>query len=386
MSSIRDVAAAAGVSRMTVSNVINGRHHKASQATIERVLQAIDELDYVPDAPARSLAANRSRMIGLVVHHPDEKRPLLENPHDALLLGAIEHAVSSAGFSFISASSPDVVATVRLLGSWRTDGLIVYGSVADEINELQRTQPRPLVFLDNYSHQPDVQVVGVDDVGGGLAAGRHLIALGHRRIAFAGALHSGLGVVGHRLQGLEQAAEEVGSGGEGPVRESEEDPVGESVEDPVGEPVSVLTVEADHHPLAPARVVQELLSLPDPPTAIVASSDVLAAEILGELRDRGVDVPGAISVVGFDDTAVARWVRPQLTTVAQDVRGKGRAAVSLLMELIEGADVGSRADVGSGSDGRIPGASGTSRSVGPGDWPHRMPMQLAIRDSTAPPP
>ena len=77
MSSLREVAAVAGVSRMTVSNVINGHHHKVSAATIARVRQVIADLEYVPDAQARSLAANRSRMIGMVIHHPDERRDSL---------------------------------------------------------------------------------------------------------------------------------------------------------------------------------------------------------------------------------------------------------------------------------------------------------------------
>ena len=132
MSSLREVAAVAGVSRMTVSNVINGHHNKVSAATIARVRQVIADLEYVPDAQARSLAANRSRMIGMVIHHPDERRDLLENPHDAILLGAVERAATAHGFSLITASSADVVTTASAVGSWRTDGLIVYGSVADE--------------------------------------------------------------------------------------------------------------------------------------------------------------------------------------------------------------------------------------------------------------
>lgn len=338
MSSLRDVAAAAGVSRMTVSNVINGHHHKVSQATIARVRRAVSDLDYVPDAQARSLAADRSRMIGLVIHHPDEHRELLENPHDAILVGAVEHAVSAAGFSFITASSADVVATARTVGSWRIDGLIVYGSVADEINELERTQARPLVFLDNYSRDKRVQVVGVDDHQGGRVAGEHLLGLGHRRLAFAGPLSSPDGVVGHRLAGLRAATASTSQ----------------------AEIVQVL--QADHEPQSAARVVDELLSGDGEPTGVVAASDVLATEIVGELLDRGVDVPGRISVVGFDNTAICSWMRPQLTSVAQDIPAKAAAAVDLLIHLI-----------GRGAAGGEAPPSG------------RLPMKLVPRQSTAPP-
>ncbi len=339
MSSLRDVAAAAGVSRMTVSNVINGHHHKVSAATIARVRQAIADLDYVPDAQARSLAANRSRMIGLVVHHPDERRGLLENPHDAILVGAVERAVTAAGFSLITASSADVVATARTVGSWRTDGLIVYGSVADEINELERTQARPLVFLDNYSRDAQVHVVGVDDHQGGMAAGRHLIELGHRHLAFAGPLGPSEGVVARRLAGLKAATAAA----------------------PHVDVAQVLSV--DHEPRSAARVVDQLLSGRTAATAVVAASDVLATEIVGELLDRGVDVPGRVSVLGFDDTPVCRWIRPQLTSVAQDIPAKAVAAVELLVRLIE--------DAGSGTT--VPA-------------PPRLPMSLVPRRSTAPPP
>lgn len=338
MGSLREVAASAGVSRMTVSNVINGHYHKVSTATITRVRQAIAELEYVPDAQARSLAANRSRMIGLVIHHPDERRDLLENPHDAILVGAVERAVSAAGFSLITASSADVVTTARTVGAWRTGGLIIYGSVADEINELERTQGRPLVFLDNYSRDEWVHVVGVDDRQGGAVAGEHLIALGHRRLAFAGPLASPDGVVARRLAGLRSAAASA----------------------PHVEIVQAL--EANHEPRSAALVVEQLLSEPSRPSAVIAASDTLAGELVGELLDRGVDVPGQVSVVGFDDTAVSRWMRPQLTSVAQDIPAKASTAVELLIRLIDGE---------------------TDEEVGS---PARLPMTLVPRQSTAPPP
>lgn len=344
MSSIRDVAAAAGVSRMTVSNVINGRHHKASAATVARVLQAIEELDYVPDAPARSLAAKRSRMIGLVMHHPDSSRALLENPHDALLMGAVGQAVTWAGFSFIPTASKDVVRAAKRLTSWRVDGLIVYGSVADEINDLTRNHPRPMVFLDNYSRGSDIPVVGMDDVGGGLSVGRHLIELGHRVIAFAGPLTATQGVVAHRYEGVQHAALEPGDAGR------------------------LVAVHADHHPASIARAVTEILEHPDRPTAVVASSDVIAAEILGELLDRGIDVPGQISVAGFDDSPVARWVRPRLTSVSQDIEAKAKAAVAMVTRLIDG------------NTGREPHTDARPTLV------ERLPMHLVVRESTGPAP
>lgn len=340
MSSIRDVAAAAGVSRMTVSNVINGRHHKASAETVARVLRAIEELDYVPDAPARSLAANRSRMIGLVLHHPGQSRALLENPHDALLLGAVGRAVIDADFSFIPQASADVVRSARRLGSWRIDGLIVYGSVADEINELQRTHPRPLVFLDNYSQGAEVPVVGVDDEAGGRAAGRHLHDLGHRVVAFAGPLGTTLGVVAHRLRGVREAIE-------GPAVTDE------------NSPGRVVPVHVDHHEGSAAQAVSTILQHPDRPTAVVASSDVAAAEILGELADRGIEVPGRMSVIGFDDSPITRWVRPQLTSVGQDIAAKADAAVEMVLGMLESS-------------------AGTHHV--------RLPMELVVRQSTGPAP
>lgn len=336
MSSLRDVAAAAGVSRMTVSNVINGNHRKVSAATVDRVLQVISALEYVPDAPARSLAGHRSRMIGLVVHHPDERRPLLENPHDAILVGAVERAVSSAGLSFITSSSADVVATARALGSWRVDGLIVYGSVADEINELQRTQARPMVFLDNYSRDAGVRTVGVDDRQGGKAAGEHLTDLGHRRLVVAGPLRSQDGVVAERLAGVRAAAAAAGA-------------------------EVVQAIDVDHGSSSAAVVMDRVLSDQRHPTAVVAASDVLAAEILGDAIDRGLDLPGRLSVVGFDDTALARWVRPQLTTVSHDIPAKAAAAVDLLLQLI---DADQEEEVAA---------------------PARLPMTLVARRSTARP-
>lgn len=324
----------------------------------------------MPDAPARSLTGNRSRMIGLVIHHPDETRALLKNPHDALLLGAVGRSVAAAGFSFIPAVSADVVSAARRLGSWRVDGLIVYGSVADEVNDLQRTHPRPLVFLDNYSRDQNVPIVGTDDVDGGLQAGRHLTGLGHRAIAFVGPLRAGsCGVVAHRFGGLQRAVGEVGEAGVA-VQEAGYG-VGPASGQrawqgtPAAHPPQLVPIEADHHPGSAARAVEQILSDPSRPTAIVASSDVLAAEILGELLDRGIAVPRDMSVVGFDDRPLARWVRPQLTTIGQDVKAKAAAAVDMVVRMIDQEN--------------IAGAHGALRV-------QRLPMRLVVRDSTGPAP
>ncbi|MGP5292163.1 LacI family DNA-binding transcriptional regulator [Brachybacterium tyrofermentans] len=313
MATIREVAEAAGVSRMTVSNVINGRQGKVSARTVERVEAVIAATGYVPDESARALSSRSSRIIALLMHHRPGPEVHLANPHDAIFVGSVERAVTAAGFTFIMASAEDVVATARTLGAWRVDGLIVLGSVADEVNDLVAGTDRPVVFVDNYSQDPEVLLVGIDDELGGHLAGAHLITAGHREVAFAGPFGATVGVVEHRLRGLRSAVAQAG------------------VEEPAR-----CVIDVGNGPGDAAHAVAALLAAEPRPTAVLAASDVLAIGLMGQLSDHAIRVPEDMSVIGFDDVPLSALVRPALTTVRQDIAAKGNSAVANVVGRIRG--------------------------------------------------
>lgn len=311
MVGLRDVAARTGVSLMTVSNVVNNRRDKVSHETFERVREAIDELDYVPNAQARSLSAGRTHMIGMIMRNPTGPGSGLRNPHDSLLLAAVEREANRAGLSFVLSMRDDVVEAARDMSSWQIDGLIVHGSVAEEVDTLLRRSSKPIVFIDNYSHTEGLENIGVADEDGGRLLGRHLGEHGHRRILFAGPVHATGGVVGHRLAGVRAGLKE-GAGEEACE-------------------VRTVDVGADEEDVR--AVVDEVRV--SGATAVVAYGDLLGVPLVPALQDAGLRVPEDVSVAGFDDSEACTWVRPRLSSVHQDIVQKGREAVARLRSLIE---------------------------------------------------
>jgi LacI family transcriptional regulator len=335
MATMRDVARAAGVSPMTVSNVLHGRSARVSPSTVRAVEDAIARLGYVPNGVARALSARASGIVALVYPSGDEDAPALANPHDSVLVGEIERAVGRSGRHLMIHGSADVLTTTANLRTWSVDGALFLGVFADQVDELRAHADIPLVFVDTDA--PGAASVGVDDRLGGWLAGAHLTGLGHRAHAFVGPDASVTGVVQERHAGWSAALREHGL-------------------DLAAMPVLRVT---DATFEAGRAAAERLLALPEPPTAVFCTADVLAVGLMAGLADAGVRVPRDVSVVGFDDTPECRYVSPALTTVRQDVRAKGRTAVELLHRLVTG-------------DAATP-----SRTV--------LPVELVERDSTAPP-
>ena len=308
MTTLRDIAQRAGVSAMTVSNVINGRHRKVSQETIERVRAIIDELGFEPEASARVLKSRRSKIIALI--YPSEPEPLA-NQHDAAFVGAVEREVSGRERHLMVWSAKDVAWTAANLRSWRVDGAICYGTVGGEVDELNERVGVPIVFVDNYSRSPEVRRVGVDDYRGGLLAARHLLDAGHRTLGFVGPLQHDVGVVRERYRGFRAAI------------------------DAAGEPADEVRFERNPRFEDGRRLAIELSTTPDRPTGLFATADILAVGLLNGFRRTGVDVPGQVSLIGFDDIPEAGHVLPELTTIRQDVGEKARVAVESLLGLME---------------------------------------------------
>jgi LacI family transcriptional regulator len=304
---MRDVARAAGVSPMTVSNVLNGRRGRVSPATVSLVEDAIARLGYVPDGAARALSARSSGIVALVYRGGGD-RPALANPHDSELVGEVERWVSRSGRHLMIHAAEDVVTTAGNLRTWNVDGAILLGVLAPQDAELRRLSGVPMVLVDTADDA--FATVGVDDVGGGRLAGDHLAGLGHRRTAFVGPDPGTGGVIADRYRGWRAALTAHGVGDDLVLRT----------------PTSSFEAGLD----AAAR----LLAAPELPTAVFCTADILAIGLLKGLLGAGVRVPEDVSVVGFDDLPECRHLTPTLTTVRQDVRAKGRSAVDLLTQVM----------------------------------------------------
>ena len=309
MTTMRDIAREAGVSAMTVSNVINGREHKVSAVTRERVLAIIAKHNFVLDAAASTLSSKRSDIVALV--YPTSPEPLA-NQHDAAFVGAVEHHVRETGRHLMIWAAKDVVQTGANLRTWRVDGAIFYGTLGGEVDNLDEKLEIPIVFVDNYSKSPRVNRVGIDDYRGGYLAARHLIDNGHRRLGFVGPLDARVGVVRERLRGFLAGAGDAG-----------------------------VEVDNDHVYDTTARFqaghdrATELSTDRQRPTGLFATADILAIGLLNGFLKNDVEVPGQVSLIGFDDIPEASHVLPALTTIRQDVGAKARAAVERLAGLID---------------------------------------------------
>jgi LacI family transcriptional regulator len=302
---IRDVAARSGVSIATVSRVFNGSP-RVSEATRARVLARARELNYVPNAAARTLVRQRSQLLGVVLDtgdHPDVAHPFFQE-----VLAGLKSAVGEHDYDLLLFAKEQHAYVDRALHH-RVDGLLLL-SVHPHGPELERLLATrlPAVAVDLEIVGPRAGFVASDDAGGGRAAARHLRDRGHTRTAtVTGPLDRSSSA--QRLAGFREELPET------------------------------LVAEGDFYGESGYAAAQRLLALAEPPTAIFAASDLMALGVLQAARDRGLRVPHDLAVVGFDDVALAAAADPPLTTVRQDKRGLGAAAGEAVVASIESPDV-----------------------------------------------
>ena len=307
---ITDVAARSGVSSATVSRVLQGSP-RVSPAALERVQAAIAELGYRPSGVARSLRRQQTGTLGLIVTN-------INNPFYPEIVRGAEDAAQRMGASIIlcnAAEDPErEIAYLDLLLERRVDGVIVAaGGLTKRHEDFLSAFPAPLVLINADLPGGQVPAVLSDDEAGGRAAADHLLELGHTRLIHI----SGPAVreaVSLRLDGVRAAIATSGRG------------------------VTLEVVEGDGYQAGglAARQVAECLQ---PPYAIIAHNDVTAVGAMHALFELGIRVPDEVSVVGFDDIALAAFTNPALTTVAQDKYAMGRLAVETIARLRSGEAV-----------------------------------------------
>ncbi len=301
---IMDVAREAGVSYATVSRVGNNKEYVKSD-TRERVLKAITSLGYVVNQQARSLAGGRSYAVGLLVRD-------LGSSYMGEIVKGIDDALSAAQYNLMLYTTHRRKIKERIyvnnLIQGMTDGLLLVlpENLEAYLETLDQTH-FPYVLIDHQGLDERTPVVITTNWQGGYDATRYLIELGHRRIGFITGMLDMLSSQ-DRLSGYQAALRDHGL----PV-------------DPQ------LVYEGTFYQPGGYSGAQSLLGLPEPPTAIFASNDVMAFGVMEAVRDAGLRIPSDISVIGFDNIAQASQVAPPLTTVAQPLEQLGREAVRMLL-------------------------------------------------------
>ncbi len=335
---ILDVAAAAGVSKSTVSNVVRGVDDVAD-ATRERVLQVMRRLNYKPNAIARQFAQQRTTMLGVLVGD-------LDNPYYAQMARVVERQAFRRGYTAmfcnIEGEEDIAVAGVEALLEHRIAGVVFLAFIArtPQLEESLRRADVPIVFLGLSEDWGDS--VGPQDAEGAKLAVQHLLGLGHRRIGYVRTPLVERSGDGARYAGYRSAMRQAGA------------PATPAIQWEPG---------AQHVRLGRrAMPLAELLGADGDqpaPTALFVSNDIGAIAMMEACEAAGVRVPGELSIVGFDDIAIAGLGRISLTTVAQPLEFQAETAVHLLLDRI--------------AQPRL-----RPRHVS-------VPVELRVRSSTAPP-
>ncbi|MGZ4595875.1 MAG: LacI family DNA-binding transcriptional regulator [Actinomycetes bacterium] len=347
---LQTVADRVGVSRMTVSNAFS-KPDQLSAALRTRILAAADELGYVgPDPAARALARGTSGAVGVLL--TESLTYAFTDEVATGFLGAIadELAPTGVALTLLSTSQREDLVPARDVA---VDGALVYSCDGDSsaLAWLIR-RGLPLVFVDQ-NPAPGIPSVNVDDRPGARAAAAHLVALGHRRIA----------IVSKGMAGPFGVVVDADVEPEGEHHVSRQRMLGwlDALHD-AGIRPSV--VRLPHSSEDEAYDAALLLLRTSEPTAILCFSDVMANGVVRAAEASGLTVPDDLSVVGFDDSPLARRMRPNLTTVRQPIEEKGRAAAAALTAAIKRS--------------RSTMAKGRARHL-------LLPTELVVRDSTAPP-
>ena len=328
---MRDVARAAGVSVNTVSRALAGKPD-VSPETRARVLEVAERLGYRPNKLAQGLRSNKTFTIGVIVTD-------IANPFFAELVKGVEEAARQNGYSIIledTSESPEQEArAIEVMLSQRVDGLLLtpVQSQVEVVKEVLKSKI-PLVLMGRYFPDLEAPYVVSDDFQGAILATEHLIELGHRDIAHvAGPLH--ISSAQDRLSGYRQALQEHGI----PARE--------------GFVLAGAVTLRDGY-----EAGRELLKLDPLPTAVFAYSDLVAIGLMQALMEEEVEIPGDVSLVGYDGIEFSAYTKVPLTTVRIPKRTLGQQAVEMLLKILR--------------DGYLPDKCG-----------QKLQVELVVRSSTS---
>ncbi len=328
---IEDVAQAAGVSTATVSRVLS-KPDVVSAATRERVMSAVRQLDYQPDAAARALASGRTHTVGCVI-------PTLDHAIFARSTQALQTALARAGYQLLVASHEyDPAAefdVVRVLMQRGVDALVLVGTDHTAgLWKALRAWGKPALLT--WSCDPRLPSIGFDNEAAGRMGTQHLLALGHRRVGVISGLTAHNDRARSRIEGVRQALAQAG------LKLSP----------------SLLTQQVFN--LNGGRIgLRTLMAAPQPPTAIFCGNDLLATGALLEAQRMGVQVPGQLSLCGIDNHELAEAINPGLTTINLPTQDLGRITAKAVLSALAGEAIAAQS---------------------------LLPFELVTRGSTAAPP
>ncbi|HEY1212553.1 MAG TPA: LacI family DNA-binding transcriptional regulator [Bryobacteraceae bacterium] len=305
--SIKDIAHLAGVSHSTVSRALRDSP-LISQKTAERIRKIAEQEGYNPSAVARGLVTNRTEAIGVVVTS-------IADPFNGEVVAGIEELANEHGYTVVLATSQAdparEMAVVRSFQGRRVDGILVASSRVGALHEPLLSELHiPIVLLNNQHPSVFAHSVRFDNESGAYEATRHLVELGHTRIAYLGdefGLHSDA----ERYEGFCKMMAEAGL----PVDQR-------------------LVKRANGKPEGAREAARQMLTGANMPSAIFCYNDMSALGVLFEASLHGIRVPEDMSVVGFDDIFFSSYLRPALTTVRQPMKDLGRRAMQLLLALL----------------------------------------------------
>ena len=315
MTSIRDVARRAEVSTATVSHVLNVTRYVSPELT-QRVMAVVAEVNYQPDAVARSLRRRETLTVGLLI-------PSLEIPFFASVAYYMERAAFERGYNLILCNSnwqdDEERHLLQDLVARRVDGLICISATMQPPDIFPVLEAGvPVVMFEREMAGLDLDAVGIDNRRGAYRATEHLLELGHQRIGII--LGKRISTVSDdRLEGFCEAMGNAGLHAEPALR-----------------------FRGDYLPETGRRAVDYFLGLPERPTAIFAFNDLMAIGVLQALAERCIRVPHEIAVLGFDGIPLTQYTIPALTTMCQPLPEMGQMAVELLLQRMRGVTEAAR--------------------------------------------
>jgi len=343
---LRDVAAEAGVSIGTASNAFN-RPDLISEGLRDRVFEAASRLGYGgPDPAARRLRTGRTGAIGLIF--TDRLPYAFDDEAAVLFLRGLADALENSGAGLLLIpTSPTREEGSRVVQGAAVDGFIVFSTpTGDPRLEAALARGLPTITVDQPRDVP-TPFIGIDDRAGAVAAGRHVVELGHRRVAVISFPEYARD---DRTLPVDVSRERLAGYRAG---------LGEAFDPDLG-----LTAYTNH-PQAGKRLLAELLEVQPMPTAVLVMSDALATGVVRGAVEAGLRVPDDLSVVGFDGIPLAELTEPPLTTVSQPIQLKGELTAQALLRALDPGDEGAEGD-------------GPQRTI--------LPTELIVRGTTGPPP
>ena len=310
---LQDIADMAGVSRTTVSNVINGNTKRVSQETIDKITAILKEQNYVPHMGSVMLSGHGSRIIGVVLGFAKTHgMQVLQDSFVGELVGTIQMEAEEKGYYVMLIGGENIQNVVDIASRWNVEGLIILGYNEDRYRQLSRKLNKKMILVDAYPNgEYTFQNVGVDDYSGGYQIGEYLYSRGYHKALFIA--ETDIDSDYNRWMGFKQAMEKEGK---------------------FCSRTRLIVVPGEKvHRL---QKYKELLPRFLQMKALAFSSDYAAIEAMNFFFDQGIKVPEQISITGYDDSIYAQMVRPKLTTVHQDVSRKAHLALGRLLRMAAG--------------------------------------------------